>query len=356
MMGKDWLRYNKPFVVEVALLLALLLALFVYSGVRKNIRYSRWEEEIRLEEEERSPRREKGESIYEVLQASVKNSVPGIVCLGDESMAGGFYGSLTQCLKEIITDKLFVDMSRDFYRHANLYNTINGLFPVVNMAVIGESRAEIMVRYGAGQIRLAEDFTISSKTDPTPISLADERGKLLYFSRQRYVRFGQAQILGIVGHLYLSDVAYDGVHYQLSFGRSRGGESLVVPKGSPVLIEGAQANQDYVPVIWMAFDPENASGYIQDIKDILASRQSNPDLYAVVCQIGEEEEKDGTMPEAMKVEFGNHLIVLEQSQEELKKSDIRKLALRVYECLRQQGCFDEAAKAVDTARDALKAI
>lgn len=344
-------RRNVLSTVFVLTLAAVFVFVFWSLRERQDRMTDRNREIAQAEQRLGEEKKREGEEIYGQLVASVREALPGIVCWGDDAMAGNGRGSLPGKLAQWIAKTYFDEIKRELSDKTRVYNSAALEIDVAAMGAADEGLNEIMARCGARQLVLAEDYRIPHRQDRVNLTLMDDAGNLLYFAEQKYAKFGETTISGVVGKLYDGFGSFDRWHLKLSFARDQAGLSVVAPAGTPVYTAGATRYRAYQPVLFFTETAEvDAQTFVDSVRQILSLYGSGP--YAVVCTASVGSAWD----QALRQAFGARYLRNDRTVSQMREEDYQALAEKTFACLQDQGVFDGVAQAVAQARSRLEEI
>lgn len=346
-------RRKRALIADIVIVLLIAAAMVLYHvGSHRDAQYT----EAMLQRATQSENtiqknRQAGNAIFYQLKLELSEATEGIVCWGDESMAGNRRGSLPNQLDKTVKMALFSGISDEFYSAAGVYSLSELAVPLANMAVCDESMREILARTGVTQLAVATDYTIHASTSSANINLADNEGRPLLFADQQYAKFGTVTIEGIKGYFYKSLNGGDWQHPKLAFGRMASGEETQVPAGTPVYTENAQKYVGRSPVLFFnAPEDGDTDAFVKALEAIVA-RHTGPGA-VVICTT----DKDSAADTALSARFGSRYIRNAKTPEDMEAADYVSLALQVYNNLNAQGCFNSVNASVETARNGLKEL
>ena len=292
----------------------------------------------------------KADEVYRACENKTLETMPGIVCWGDEAAVGNTDGSLPGKLYKLLISALFADLEEAFARQLNYFHLNHLLIPVVNMGVAREGMDEILTRCGASPLLLAADYTLPLYGTMKNIPFMNGMGNELHFAEQKYAKFNKVHIQGVSGYLYASMGGYDRDHPYLAFAREFQGRSLTAPRGTPVETEGATAYRQYLPVLYFQSTlGQTEDAFVQSLTMMLNRHENTSGYYAViVCA-----EDHSSLDEALTAAFGARYIRAEKTAKDMLDTDYAALAQTVFDCLDGQGAFGVVRDAV---REALEQI
>ncbi|MBQ9155864.1 MAG: hypothetical protein IJ137_03695 [Eubacterium sp.] len=84
------------------------------------------------------------DKVYESLSAALKEALPGIICIGDEGMAGNEAGSLPDLLAPAVNDSLLGNVKQELSDSSSSQDVNTLDIPLVNMGIAGEDLPAIV--------------------------------------------------------------------------------------------------------------------------------------------------------------------------------------------------------------------
>ncbi len=188
------------------------------------------------------------------VNASFKESIPGIICWGDSLTAGAGGNGVTY--PNVISSELSskIGENLDFsallpkeYRFLASSPRVNQFnVPVINMGVGGENTDTILGRNGVMPMTVGHDFTIPKER--TSVSIEIDGGSPL---RQGNAGFEVVSIDGVEGTLSIQQETYTSAKYSYSFIRNKEGESKTVTAGTPLVPKYDEEYLTYLSVIFI---------------------------------------------------------------------------------------------------------
>lgn len=333
------------FYVIIFLLVVILAALF-YADRQRSARYAQKYEQERLKEpdgqeevskktedkktEDKKTEEDRQSAKQRIPAAPVEKSLPGIVCWGDAGMKGSKKASLPDELSHLVDA-----------------GTTGVSIPVVNMGIAHEGFHELMVRTGAHELFLGEDFLIPEETEQRNIVLCDEDGNSLRFAKEELDKFGRVTLGDVEGHFYKGSETYDKYHRKLAFARDAKGEASSVEEGTVIHTEGSEKYHDYLPVIFLNEQEDvTADQMIAGIYDTVSLYTGKKYVVLLRTDAGSKLDRAG------RKQFGDRYIRVEKPAGNvtvMTGEDCQNLAGQIYEALDAQGAFSEVGEAVDEA-------
>lgn len=338
-------RRNIIIAALLVVLTGVLAAFLIINGRKEKEKENELDSYSKDAMKQATEKRQVGEEIYNNLALTVEESFTGIVCWGDDSMAGNPYGNLPEQLGTAVNKMLFADLKNDLFTKAKMMNANKLNISVVNMGASDEGFREILTRTGARQLVVGEDYTIPSNTERNNITLADPDGNVMMFAKQKQAMLGDTTIAGVSGKLYYGTVYYDSMHQMLSFGRDLNGEEVKVKAGTPVYTAGAQLYREYIPVLFFAEqDGVSAEEFIAGVNEIIAIYGDGK--YVIICTT----ESGSAYDTALSAAFGEQYIRNGKKAFDMRKDDFKNLAGQTYESLIKQGVFDKILTGTEAAK------
>lgn len=306
-----------------------------------------------------------GNEIYISLLKELEDASPGFVCWGDAEMAGSAGGTLPFSFKKKIDKTYFSGLESGLKHTARIYDARIPGIDVVNMGAVNEELYEIMVRTGAHQMMLGEDFDMPAYNDRKNIMLVDNEGHTLLFAGQEHAYFGSITIDGIDGRFYAGDGSYDDVHPVIAFARNENGDGYVIPAGTEIEIGTAGMFRMYYPILFFSeMEDIEVSEFIECMREIISiygKQESEDDRdgdedslsnYVIICVTEKGSEWDITLREA----FGGNYLRNDKFVDEMTSEDYDALANLTLQIFESQGAFDKVKKAVDEANEKLQQL
>lgn len=245
------------------------------------------------------------EEYYSVIEDSLSEYLPGIICWGDSLTIGSGGGGINYpaTIQQLLQDNLLAGF------HDNI-----PIPEVLNMGVGGEDTNTILGRNGAVPFIISSEFTIPADTIPVGVNLSSSNGKPVAPLRQSSVGMEWVRINGISGTINIEQETYTSNEYAYTFTRNVRGEPVEVALGTPVMTSGSTVGTNYLTVIFMG---ENG-GY--DTYEELISQQcaiinyqtANNDRFIIVgLHTGTASERAG-LERAMTAQYGDKYINLRE--------------------------------------------
>ena len=356
--GRDWF-----FLGYVAICLALIGLLFMADWQRRMqvARFIRANEQ-RVEVEEKERQGQAGKA-YSLVSQAIQESVPRIVCLGDEYMAGNQKGSLPSRLQRLISQEVFGELGSLINPSIRQMNLNSLKIPVENLGVMNETMDMALARFGGRSIYLYEDLVLPAKGDWVPVDFRDARGNRLLVAKQSLTHFGTVTLEGVGGYLYSTGDMKDSIHYQTAFRPINApGQILVFPAGTRVKVSSQEQYRRDILVLFFGnncFDngmSPAGSGepltrweslrFLLGIRNILLRRLDGSLPFVVLGRTEEGDELDKVYAKI----FGSHY--LRAGDKDLRfmgQDDFTRLAEQVYASLKEQGAFVRVEEAVEDA-------
>lgn len=324
--------------------------------------------------------------IYDKLYSEMK--IPEVICWGDNLMRGTSGGSFTSSLNNTMDKNLFKYMTNAFHNVIEDGEHETPSVTIKNMGVVNEDMRQILVRAGVRKVFLCEGININSSKEPVQVTLTDQETldnddhwDELLFASQNSDKFGKVTISGIQGTLDTTDEWYDSIHPRYAFVPEQEGEFRFIKVGTEVEFETASRFVGDIPIFFF----ENESGrtvdsFMSDLKKLVTKYASSGDTvyrddsekdtsteeneidkeeieennqessddtsydlpFIVICRTKEGSNLDN----ALKNEFGDNYIRIDQYTSEMYGSSFSALAKNVYEILDEQGCFTDIKKQI----------
>ena len=356
--GRDWF-----FCGYVAICLALI-GLLSFADWQRRTQVAEYivANERRVEAEEEARRGQAGKA-YGLVSQAIQESIPRIVCLGDEYMAGNQKGSLPARLQRLISQEVFGELGSRINPSIRQMNLTSLKIPVENLGVLNETMDMAVVRFGGGSLYLYEDLVLPAKGDWVPVDFQDASGNRLLVAKQALTHFGLVSLEGVKGYLYSTGDLKDSIHYQTAFRPiTAPGETLKFPAGTRVTFSSQEQYRRDILVLFFGnnrFDNGmrlagagepltrwESVRFLLGIRNILLRRLDGKLPFVVLGRTGEGDELDRVYAKI----FGSHY--LRAGEKDLRlmgQDDFTRLAKQVYDSLKEQGAFARVEEAVEEA-------
>lgn len=358
------MKINEKWTQIIAWGLCVVLAIALCGMVRID-RKRTAERVVQLQQQANQAQQtdsEKQEALAGVFEKYYSQmNVPGMVCWGDDAMAGNKDRSLTISLEKAVSDNLYSSLTKAFNKVLENEDYAVPSVTIHNMGVSNEEMRQILVRAGVNTMEIGDWVQIPSDTDPVTVRLVDDEARAnggeLRFAKQKDVSFGQVWIDDIEGTLVTTDDWYDSNHPRFAFVRDEEGSSKGVSAGTEVEIESADKYIGEVPIFFFEDDSgRSIDGFVSDVEDLVnryADTEEDEDEeeisyelpYVVIFSTDEGSDMDQAMTEA----FGSHYIRNDGYAVEMTEKAYNDLAQKVYESLDAQGCFNEVKGKIEAA-------
>lgn len=309
------------------------------------------------QEKEREREVEKEKSIL-MLNQTLSEYMPGIVCWGDSLTAGAGSNGHPYPL---VLDKLIQDNITKEYNKINSQISTKSQrltnIPVVNMGVGGENTVTICGRNGSIPLIVSEDIIIPAECKATQIYIKSSIGTGASPLRQGTAGMDYVIIDGVKGKIEIIQENYTSEEYSYVFTREKSGDSKTIKAGTPIITSGSENYLNYIPIIFIGTN----GGYVnyQDLitqqRGIINHQKGNPKGRFIIVGLhyGKSMEEFEEMEAVMSAEYGDQFINLREYlctqamndaglQPTLKDTEAMANGLAPYSLLSDKVHFNEA--------------
>lgn len=244
---------------------------------------------------------------------AISNEIPGIVCIGSNSMSGS--GAISATLPSELSNKI----------------TDNGYkIPIVNLAVSGENTLTVLGRLGVIPFVVGETVTIPAESGLIDFKLkSSEDGYVWPLAiPANNANFNPVTIDGYTGNIGGESIrdtkTGENKHY---FVRIANGEPFTLQAGSIINTSCDDEYKDYVHIIWLGENDEwlHYNDLVNYIKQVIDASGKNKDRYLVLGIPKGSTEAMEEYDKLMKEEFNTHYLNV---REYLSSYDLRTTSIR----------------------------
>lgn len=308
-------------ILVITCILVLLFLAFLHR--QENIRQTQELQEIAKEyRTERSMEEKRLDILFQDIQSTLSQEIPGIICWGDSLTAGAGGNGTTYPLviHNLIENELcntsFLNSVVDS-KYSSLLSMNKYTFEVpevLNMGVGGENTNTILGRNGSIPFVTSESITIPPTCEAVSIKFESQNGRNVAPLRQGSAGVNMVTIQGIEGILSIEQESYISADFSYYFTRNTPGASTTIPAGSIIETSGSTTGLNYLPVIFIGQNGGYADidELISQQKAILQHQEANEEHYIIVGLHTGTSESRAELEAAMLEAYGNKYINLRE--------------------------------------------
>ena len=312
-----------------------LLGLFWYAQ-RLEQKASMANLEQNIQESQETVQRQAQIAPYQAdIRAAIGETLPGIVCMGDEAIIAG-ENTLAHSLEQRVNkDWIGEAWNKLWIFSRTVEETRVG---VSNFCVLGEGVRNIAIRAGGRSAYVASDVVIP-ESGAVALSFVDDEGREVRFKTQLAVKLSPVLIDGIEGVFHAKSRDSEGYIYP-EFTRREDGLSHPVAAGTPLVIEIAELTRDDLLVLFVGDVGGDEDAYIQYLRDIIAHQGKHRSEYIVVSPAA----AGSSLDQKMQAAFAARCVRAEPGED--GSADFDALSETIFSAMEDLGYFEKIDQAI----------